>query len=65
MKDKETLKLIINARDSIIEAKRNIKCTCSGFVLQYEGSCGCGSRDEVIKAENSFWDLINNIRTVD
>ena len=59
MKDKEILKLIKEARDVLIKA-RNINCTCSGFVLQYEG-CLCGASQKVIAAEKHLWRLIEQI----
>lgn len=36
-------------------------CTCSGFVLQYEGSCQCGSGYDKVAAENEFWQLVDSI----
>lgn len=42
-----------NARDELGAALK-ATCTCSGFVLQYEGHCCCGRGDSVMAAEQKL-----------
>ncbi len=57
----ELLQKIAKARDAVFEARKNRRCTCSGFYLQYEGCCGCGAHRPVIRAENELQLLLNSI----
>jgi hypothetical protein len=47
MKHKETMDEIRSLRKELTLAIDNKKCVCSGFCLQYEGSCQCGSENEI------------------
>ena len=55
----QLLNAIREARNNLEDAKR-IRCTCSSFVIQYEG-CGCERFKKVLQCENKFWLLINSI----
>ena len=59
-KQDKTLKAIKEAKKAIAEAKK-IKCICSSFVIQYEGSCGCDRGIELRRAETELYNIINNI----
>jgi hypothetical protein len=49
---------IISARDALLDAREDYNCRCSGFTLQYEGSCQCGAGNALKEAEAAFWDVI-------
>lgn len=51
---------IRTARNNLRKAEA-MKCTCSGFVLQYEGGCQCEQRLAIIKAQRALNDAINAI----
>jgi hypothetical protein len=57
----DKLDAIIEARDALLAAKENYICRCSGFVLQYEGSCQCGAGGSVKEAEDAFWVVIRGL----
>lgn len=57
----KTLADIREAYEAVQKTKKDIKCTCSGFTLQYEGSCQCGSKDEYYRAERHFWSVIGKL----
>jgi len=58
----ELIQKIKEARDRIDDERSKVKCTCSGFALQYEGHCGCGSERKLTEAKGRFWDLIYSIK---
>lgn len=47
-----------DARDALHEAIK-IRCTCSGFVIQYEGSCVCARGKVMSAAENNLTQAID------
>ncbi len=51
---------IRDARDALYKAI-NKKCTCSGFVLQYEGGCQCERGKKIAACEHAMWRLIESI----
>ena len=53
----ETILKIKKLREEIKEAEK-VKCTCSGFVLQYEGACYCKAASIKAEARNNFWKVI-------
>lgn len=54
------IKQIKKVRDGIKKAEK-VKCTCSGFIIQYEGKCCCKRGKAVKKARTEFWEVINNL----
>lgn len=48
---------VVKADIALSEAKA-FPCTCSGFVLQYEGRCCCPKQLEVNKASQQFENAI-------
>ena len=56
----DKLDSIKSARDAIYKA-REVKCVCSGFILQYEGGCQCEAGDGVKEAEDAFWVIIRGL----
>jgi len=58
---KEIIMEVTSARDALRKAEANSKCTCSGFILQYEGSCQCDAGDRITEARNVFWSVIDNL----
>ena len=63
MEARQLLIEISKAKQEIIKAE-DAKCICSGFVLQYEGSCQCEARFALSRAKSSFWDSIDKIESV-
>lgn len=57
----DKLDSIKSARDVLIRAKEDYTCTCSGFILQYEGSCQCDAGDSIKAAEAAFWELMKDL----
>jgi len=55
-----TITKIKEARDNLKNAKP-VKCTCTGFVLQYYGSCQCYSERPVTNARNILMKIINSL----
>ncbi len=53
------VKKLVGFRDEIRSAKK-LKCSCSGFVLQYDG-CSCEKKKEVAKATKKFWDYMDSL----
>jgi hypothetical protein len=44
-----------------LDAARELPCTCTGFVLQYEGSCQCDRGRMVANAEATLYNLTREI----
>jgi hypothetical protein len=44
-----------------LEEARAVPCLCSGFVLQYEGSCQCDHGKAVRAAEAKLQNIINKV----
>ncbi len=59
MKDREIINILRTLLKARIKAK-GIKCTCSSFILQYEG-CSCGVRTSIQSIDNAIWDALDNI----
>lgn len=59
MDETERVKKLVDLRDEIRSAKK-LKCSCSGFVLQYQG-CSCKKKKEVTKATKKFWDYMDSL----
>lgn len=55
----DMLDAIKSARDAIATA-RDMECTCSGFVRQYEG-CLCKRAHALEAAEKHFWNLVGSL----
>lgn len=47
-----------DARNALRDARKE-RCTCSGFVIQYEGSCQCGRGKAVSAAESKLTQAID------
>ncbi len=60
MTDKKLVVVLRKARDALSLAKQ-IKCTCSGFVLQYEGGCQCKAGRAVYTAREYLDNLIKKL----
>ena len=56
--NKEQLREIVLVRQSLKDAQA-ISCSCSGFVLQYQG-CSCEKKRKVLRAKEKFWESVNN-----
>jgi hypothetical protein len=56
MGNETVIPALIEARDSLRKAK-DMKCRCTGFILQYEGGCQC-ERGKQIKIEKAKIDLL-------
>ena len=54
--------LIQDLRDSYRKMKdaEAVKCTCTGFVIQYQG-CSCEKSKAVKKAKEDFWCSVKGI----
>ena len=59
MKDREKIELLQKIMFDLTEA-RNINCTCSSFVLQYD-VCGCGKQDKITAIEHTLWETLDNL----
>ena len=44
-----------------VEETKKIKCTCSGFVIQYEGGCCCKAGKSKAHAKDKLDMLVNSI----
>lgn len=58
--DTEQLRLIVEARNALRDMK-NMKCTCSGFILQYDG-CSCDKGDARKQAKEKLQSLIDGLQ---
>jgi len=56
----DLLYAIRDARDALFDAS-NEKCTCSSFVLQYEGGCQCERGKKIAACEYAMWRMIESI----
>jgi len=54
----EQLGRIIEARDELRRIRRDMKCTCSGFVLQYERGCQCIAGKKLAVAQHELDEAI-------
>ena len=59
-KEKELLLAIRHAREEYYRA-REMKCTCSDFVLQHENGCQCDSGKKIKACEYELWLIIEGI----
>ncbi len=57
MKENESLSLILQAYENMKQAK-SVKCTCTGFVVQYQG-CGCGRSIAMQRADSELWAVLD------
>ena len=44
-----------------LKAAKNLSCTCSGFVIQYEGGCACGKGQKVKLIETTLMNYLENL----
>ncbi len=56
----DLLNAIRVAKDKVRVAKKE-RCSCSGFVLQYEGSCQCGVGSRIRAAQTELNNLVERI----
>ena len=56
----DTISEIKQAKGKLAAAKA-MKCVCSGFCLQYEGSCQCERGKEIAAAERLLYNIIEKI----
>ena len=61
MNEKEFLAKIKKARDRIKRERKHVKCRCSSFCLQYEGSCQCFPERKLNEAKADLWELLDRL----